>query len=521
MPFFLCILAMIATACASKKSSKDDTTSATSASLTYATCANGQTSGSVFTQNSSGVVHNHTGTACLHCHDPGLQLDINEDRKASKTAPAYSLAGTLYATNQAAGALPSATDPAVATGEIVIFKDFTNTSQIATATTDCSGNFWVKASDDTRNMPQYYNGGSGAVGTATISTTTGGISALNLTAGGTCQGTPAVTTTGGGCTTQPTGTALMNGTSVAAVVVANSGKGCTSAPTSVNFTLNCSVTPTATATLAGGKITAVNLSTGGTCTANSIPSVSITGLTGCTTQPVLQAVMSGTGVSQLVILDQGAGCGGSPTVTFAASCSVAPTATATYRAGEVTGVTITSGGSGYVSGGTTVKLLGGGTNAAGAVAIHNTGVTGGAINTGALFLASGGTGYTSAPTVVVTGTTTAAKKAAAYYSTTVQSSNRTMNLRTEQGDCNSGNCHTNASATTATGIRSVFNPDPTNQGANALGTYDPTSNCASPSTTSGCYPMTPTAPYATLGNYTGVTPALPVVPFRYLGKIFK
>ena len=149
--------------------------------------------------------------------------------------------------------------------------------------------------------------------------------------GGTCQGTPAVTTTGGGCTTQPTGTALMNGTSVAAVVVANSGKGCTAAPTSVNFTLNCSVVPTATATLGGGKITAVNLSTGGTCTSNSIPAVSITGLSGCTTQPVLQAVMTGTGVSQLVILDQGAGCSGTPAPTSASANNRLKTASRARR----------------------------------------------------------------------------------------------------------------------------------------------------------------------------------------------
>lgn len=516
----LCAMPVII-GCASKKSSAANDT-ATTASLTYATCANGQTSGSVFTQNSSGVVHNHTGTACLHCHDPNLQMDINETQSGAKTAPAYSLAGTIYATNQAVGSLPSATDPAVAVGETLVFKDFTNTNQIATATTDCSGNFWVKAADDTRNMPQYYNTGSGATATATISTTTGGVSAFTVSTGGTCNGTPAFSTSGGGCTTAAMGTAIMNGSSVAAIAVSNPGRGCTSVPTVSVIAPACSTTPVASATLSGGKITATNLTNAGTCSSNTVPGVSISGLTGCATQPVLQVVMSGTTVAQIVILDQGAGCSGTPTVNFSTGCSVSPTATATYTAGQVTGVNITGGGSNYVSGGYTIKILGGG----GSGAVAFAGLTAGALNTGAATLISSGTGYTSAPQVVIAPTTTSSKQAAAYYSVTVQSTNRTMTQRTDQGDCNSGNCHTNAAASTATGIRSLYEPDPTNGGTgpntNTSGTFDPTANCKSGSVTT-CYPVSVPASgvYSTLGNYTGVSPVTPVIPYRYLGKIFK
>jgi hypothetical protein len=521
----LCTALMISLRCASKKSSGDDTATSANATLRYSTCANGQTSGSVFTQITSGVLHDHTGTACLHCHDPGFQLDINEDRKASTTAPAYSLAGTLYATAQAAGSMPNATDPAVAVGETILFRDFTNTTQIATATSDCSGNFWVKAADDTRNMTLYYAGGSGATGTATISTTTGGVSALNITTAGTCQGTPKITISGGGCAAAATGTAVMNSSGgIGFAAVGSTGRGCTSTPTVAVTPANCTAPSGVNVTTSAGQVTGVTFTANSsTCTSSGmIPDLAITGLT-CTVNPVLQPMMTGTTLSQIVVLQPGSGCTGTATLTLSAGCSVTPVLTATMTLGEVTGVTITSGGSGYTSGRDFVKILGGGTNASGAfVSNPFPAVTGGVVATGAIAMSSGGTGYTSAPTVVVVPTQNSNTKSAAYYTTTIQSTNTTMNLRTEQGDCNSGNCHVNPSASTATGIRSLYNPDPTNQGANSSGTYNPTTNCTSAGpVTSSCYPLTPTAPYATLGNYTGVTPVIPVIPYRYLGKLFK
>ncbi|MFO1470075.1 MAG: hypothetical protein U1F27_03410 [Turneriella sp.] len=196
-------------------------------------------------------MHNHTGTACLLPRS-GLQLDINEDRQASKTLAAYSLAGTRSRPAGGQLAAQCCHRPRRGHRRNSDFQRFpANATQIATATTDCSGNFWVKATDDTRNMPQYYNGGSRASLTRNHFDQHRRCLFLYADRRRNAPSTPAVTTTGGGCTTQPTGTALMNGTSVAAVVVANSGKGCTSAPTSVNFTPTCSVTPTATATLSG------------------------------------------------------------------------------------------------------------------------------------------------------------------------------------------------------------------------------------------------------------------------------
>lgn len=453
-------------------------------------------------------------------------MDINEDRKASTTAPAFTLAGTIYATNQAQGSLPNATDPAIAAGETIVFKDFTNSTQIATATTDCSGNFWVRAADDSRNMAQYYAGGSGAVGTATISTTTGGVSAITVANAGSCQGTPTISLSGGGCAAQATATAVMNTSGgVGYVALGSSGRGCSSTPTVTFAAPSCTAPSGVNFNVTSGQVTGVTFTAGtSTCTVNgAVPALSVSGLT-CTTNPVLQAVMTGTTLSQIVVLNPGAGCSGTASLSFNASCSTTPTATATFTLGEVTGVTITSGGSGYTATGRAfVKILGGGANASGAsVSNPFPTVTAGVVSTGALTVQNGGTGYTSAPTVVVAPTQNASTKAAAYYSATIQSSNRTMNLRTEQGDCNSGNCHTNAAASTGTGIRQLYNPDPTNQGANSLGTYDPTTNCkSSPVTTSGCYPLIPAAPYATLGNYSGVTPAIPVIPFRYMGKVFK
>jgi subtilase family serine protease len=63
---------------------------------------------------------------------------------------------------------------------------------------------------------------------------------------------------------------------------------------------------------------------------------------------------------------------------------------------QVTGVTITNGGSGYAETQVSFGLDGGGTGAAGTVTTSNGGVTG--IN-----ITSGGTGYTSPPTVTISG----------------------------------------------------------------------------------------------------------------------
>lgn len=76
------------------------------------------------------------------------------------------------------------------------------------------------------------------------------------------------------------------------------------------------------------------------------------------------------------------------------SAGTGAAATATVASGSVTGATITAGGSGYTTAPTVLLSGGGGTGAAGTATVSGGAVTGIAIT-------SGGSGYTTAPTVVL------------------------------------------------------------------------------------------------------------------------
>ena len=161
-----------------------------------------------------------------------------------------------------------------------------------------------------------------------------------------------------------------------------------------------SVPAAATATLNGNAVGAITVNYGGS---NYVypPAVTITGGggSGATATAVL-----GTGASAGTVtgidFTGGAGYTSIPTVTIAPPYAIA-TATATIASGAVNGIVVNSGGAGYLSP-PVVTLTGGGfTTPATATAVLTNGVV-----TGINF--TGGTGYTSAPAVLIAPPTTAA-----------------------------------------------------------------------------------------------------------------
>lgn len=206
------------------------------------------------------------------------------------------------------------------------------------------------------------------------------------------------------------------------LTVTNGGSGYTSAPT-VSFSGGPAVVnnyPTATANISGGAVTSITFSVAGDQVVDQnfdlgyqLPVITISGGGGS------GATATWGAGTTITVIDYWAigGSGGSPQITnpgsgytSAPSVSVPNIVTGSLTATigrKVASITVNSGGSGYYSGLTTfLATLSGGTAVAGTTISHNWNTAGDWYDyyyfTG-FTITNGGSGYTSAPSVSVTG----------------------------------------------------------------------------------------------------------------------
>lgn len=247
---------------------------------------------------------------------------------------------------------------------------------------------------------------------------------------------PTVTFSGGGGTTQATGTAVITNGKVTSVTVNTPGVGYTSAPT-IAFTGGGTPTVNAVATaimsgLAIGDVSVTggsgytyppavtfglpNLSTGTRATGVAIidantqtvvgiqvinagsgytasPSVTLAAFT---TSGVAEVFTTGGSVISVDMATNGEGYVGTPGVKFTGGSGTGATGTAVMANGKVIGVTITSAGAGYTSAPTVTFVSGSG--AVGYATVVNGVIT-------AVTVSDGGFGWTEAPRVTLTGST--------------------------------------------------------------------------------------------------------------------
>ncbi|NBS70061.1 hypothetical protein EBT31_14290, partial [bacterium] len=154
----------------------------------------------------------------------------------------------------------------------------------------------------------------------------------------------------------------------------------------------------AVATISGGNVVAITVTNPGSGY-SSAPSVTITG--GGGTNATANAVLGSGIVSAITITEPGTGYTAPPTITISGgggTNAAATTGFLTFATGTI-GVVVTNGGTGYTAGNTTVSITAapvGGTNAA-ATAIVNGGVV------TQIVVTNPGAGYTSTPTVTISG----------------------------------------------------------------------------------------------------------------------
>jgi FtsP/CotA-like multicopper oxidase with cupredoxin domain len=102
------------------------------------------------------------------------------------------------------------------------------------------------------------------------------------------------------------------------------------------------------------------------------------------------------GLTGIALTSPGSGYTSAPVVTITGGGGYGATATASVAGGIVTGITLTNPGSGYTSAPTIIFTGGGGTGAAATASVAPGAVT-------EIVVTNGGIGYTSAPTVTITG----------------------------------------------------------------------------------------------------------------------
>ena len=226
---------------------------------------------------------------------------------------------------------------------------------------------------------------------------TGRVIAVNINNGGMgYTSPPMVTFSGGGATTQATGTAVVVNGVVTAITITSPGIGYTSAPT-INFTGGTPATPASATAVISGAITGATLTNFGEGY-TSAPMVTFNG--GNPTTPATGTAVITTGVSSIAIANGGVGYTSAPTVVFTdpgTPPTTQATATAVVVNGVVTAIKITNPGSGYTSA-PTISFTGGGTPTTPATATANISGVVSAIN-----ITNPGAGYTSAPTITLAG----------------------------------------------------------------------------------------------------------------------
>ena len=268
----------------------------------------------------------------------------------------------------------------------------------------------------------------------TASLGSAGVSAIEVTAGGSGYGTPPTVAIGGGgevtsvsdsmteglFTAPPTvafsggggsgatgtvTTAVYGGTHyyVTGVSVTSSGSGYTSAPTVVftgsgsgaSATATISVAATATATVSGGVVTVISVTSPGSGFVVA-PSVTLTG--GGGTGATAVALLGAGGVSAIVVVDAGSGFIRPPLLSLVGGGGAGATGGVVLTPTSLASINLTASGSGYTTPPTATITSGDG-NGSGATA--TTTISNGVV--AIVTLTNAGSGYTSSPIVTFTG----------------------------------------------------------------------------------------------------------------------
>lgn len=228
---------------------------------------------------------------------------------------------------------------------------------------------------------------------------------VNITNGGFGYDTVPTVIFGASTGTLPTGTAIIRGGSVVGVTMTGNGSSLPNT-TVVGFTSPTGAAAAATATLtaASGAVSVLNLTSGGSGY-TSAPTVAFSSGAATATAALANSTW---GLSGLTLTNAGSGYTTPPTISFSGGTGSGATAVAAvqnvYR--TISGITITNPG--RFNSGTTVTLGfsgGAGTGAAGYATIGWAGTV--AYNwyeITSVTITNSGSGYTSAPTVTLTGT---------------------------------------------------------------------------------------------------------------------
>jgi hypothetical protein len=238
-------------------------------------------------------------------------------------------------------------------------------------------------------------GGVQATAEATITTGAGGLTSIDVTAGGTgYAAVPGVTITApdvqGG--TQAQAVATISGGIVVAVTITEPGSGYLTVPT-VGFSSGAA---TATAVLTKGTVNSITLTNAGTGY-TSPPTITLTGGSGANAAAICQLVTFKTGTLSVLVTNGGSGYGasGSFFVGVSGTGGSGANATAIVSGGAVTQVIMNDPGSGYTAAGT-VTFGGSGSNAAGTVILNSDEIASVATFSGRTWVAAGRTVYYSA-----------------------------------------------------------------------------------------------------------------------------
>lgn len=245
-------------------------------------------------------------------------------------------------------------------------------------------------------------GGTGAAATATV--VDGRVTNITLTNPGTgYTGIPTVTLLSGAGAAASTTNLSQDGT-VTSVVITNSGSGYVTAPT-VTITaptgtgLTAPVTATGTATIVNGRVTGVTITNPGAAYIAN-PTITFSAPPAGGVNATANAFYSGQSVSDVQVINPGAGYSYIPAVTFSApniTTGIRATGTALINpiTRQVTGINITNPGMGYTAT-PTVTL-----SAVTVAATTEVFLTGGSVLSADII--SQGSDYAYAPTVVFSG----------------------------------------------------------------------------------------------------------------------
>ena len=244
----------------------------------------------------------------------------------------------------------------------------------------------------------FVSNSANAAATAVISSTTGALSGVNVTNGGSgYNGTPVVEFVGGGGT-GAAGTATVTNGVVTGITVTNAGTGYTSAP-SVNLVSGSLATASA-ALVADGTVTGVTITNSGAGYV-AAPTVTFSPPPTGTTATGTANIDAAGRVTSVTITAAGSGYVANPTVTFSAAPAGGTTATANgiYSGQTVGAVSVTSGGVNYTYAPVVTFSL---PQRANGVRATGTAIIDASTRTVvAIQITNAGSGYTAAPTITM------------------------------------------------------------------------------------------------------------------------